>query len=180
VPLDNSSFVAWAGTAHRLLRAPLYLLQDAADMTWMVRDAKYQAKDRRESSAGPYLAAAPIGFGAAPQEVGPLGQLFSGEPPRGSRRWTGPQSLRSPLTDALHPLTDGRFADPHRLGDLALGPALLLEVPGLTTTCFLPVFGRAVHAGECSTKPLPLKCLMQRSVMARTATPFFSPLRVSR
>jgi hypothetical protein len=42
-----------------------------------------------------------------------------------------PQSLRAALSGASHPLAHGPFADAKRLGNLALGPPLLLEVPGL-------------------------------------------------
>ena len=52
---------------------------------------------------------------------------------------------------AFHPLTDGSFADAEGLGDLALGPALLFEVPGLEPSGFSPVVGCRVHAWEYST-----------------------------
>ena len=46
---------------------------------------------------------------------------------------------RAAHTDARHPLADCRFADTQRLGDLALGPALLLELPGLEPSRFFPM-----------------------------------------
>jgi hypothetical protein len=52
---------------------------------------------------------------------------------------------------AFHPLTDGSFADAEGLGDLALGPALLFEVPGLEPSGFSPVVGCRAHAWEYST-----------------------------
>ena len=39
-------------------------------------------------------------------------------------------------------------ADAQGGGDLALGPALLLEVPGLATSCCLPIVGCGVHAWQ--------------------------------
>jgi hypothetical protein len=59
--------------------------------------------------------------------------------------------VRSPVAGAFHPLTDGSFADPEGLGDLALGPALLFEVPGLEPSGFSPVAGCIVHAWKYST-----------------------------
>jgi hypothetical protein len=49
-----------------------------------------------------------------------------------------PEGFRSALAAALDPLADGGFADAHGLGDVALGPTLLLEVPGSKTSRFLP------------------------------------------
>jgi uncharacterized protein (DUF433 family) len=54
---------------------------------------------------------------------------------------------------AFHPLADSPFADAQCLGDLALRPALLYEVPGMQTSNFFPVCMWAVHAWEGITKP---------------------------
>jgi hypothetical protein len=59
-----------------------------------------------------------------------------------------PQRLRAALSGACHPLADGSLADAERLGDLAPGPPLLLEVPGLQPPGFFPVVGCRVHAGQ--------------------------------
>jgi hypothetical protein len=50
-----------------------------------------------------------------------------------------PKRLRAALAGAFQPLVDGRFADPHCLGELALGPAFVLELPGLQATNFFPI-----------------------------------------
>jgi hypothetical protein len=60
---------------------------------------------------------------------------------------------RASVAGAFHPLTDGSFADPEGLGDLALGPALLFEMSGLEPSGFSPVIGCRVHAWEYSTDP---------------------------
>ena len=49
--------------------------------------------------------------------------------------------LRASVAGAFHPLADGAFADTEGLGDLALGPTLLLEVPGLEPSGFFPIVG---------------------------------------
>ena len=59
--------------------------------------------------------------------------------------------LCSSVASAFHPLTDGSFADAEGFGDLALGPALLFERPGLEPSGFSPVAGWLVHAWEYST-----------------------------
>ncbi len=59
--------------------------------------------------------------------------------------------FRASVAGACHPLTDGAFADAEGLGDLALGPALLLEAPGSEPSGFSPVVGCRAHAWEYST-----------------------------
>jgi hypothetical protein len=61
--------------------------------------------------------------------------------------------IRSSGAGPFHPLTDGSFAHAAGLGDLALGPALLFEVPGLKPSGFSPVAGCMVHTWEYSTNP---------------------------
>jgi hypothetical protein len=61
--------------------------------------------------------------------------------------------FRASVTSAFHPLTDSSFADAEGLGDLALGPALLFEMPGLESSGFSPVIGCRVHVWEYSTDP---------------------------
>jgi hypothetical protein len=75
-------------------------------------------------------------------------------PPRGAWWRATLQGLGASLTGTRHPLTDGPLADPHGFGDLALGPACLLEVPGLQTSCFFPSMACRVHAWQCITDRL--------------------------
>jgi hypothetical protein len=57
------------------------------------------------------------------------------------------------VPSAFHPLTDRPFADAEGLGDLALGPALLLETPRLQPSRLFPVARYMVHAWESTTGP---------------------------
>jgi hypothetical protein len=50
-----------------------------------------------------------------------------------------PEGIGAPVESAGHPSPDSPFADAQRLGDLALRPALLLEMPGLESLGFFPV-----------------------------------------
>jgi hypothetical protein len=56
--------------------------------------------------------------------------------------------VHAAAADAFQPLPDGAFADAEGLGDLALGPALLFEVPGVEPSGISPVVGCLVHAWE--------------------------------
>ena len=120
-----------AGTARRLLRTPTDGFAQAADMARMIPDAKFQLHHGGDPATGPELAPEAIGFGAALQIVGQARELFDRQAARGPRGSPMAEGLRTALAGTPHPLADGRFADSHRLGNLALGPPLLLEVPGL-------------------------------------------------
>jgi hypothetical protein len=80
-----------------------------------------------------------------------VGALLVGQPARGTRWWPMAKRFRASVASAFHPLTHGSFADAEGLGALALGPALLFEVPGLEPSSFSPVVGCIVHAWEDST-----------------------------
>jgi hypothetical protein len=100
-------------------------------MARRIRDAKLQTNHGGDASARPELPSEAVGFGALVQHSGQAGKLLVGQPARGPRWWPAPEGLRAPLPGSRHPLADGRFADTQGCGDLALEPALLLELPGL-------------------------------------------------
>ena len=115
-------------------------------MDGVVRDAKLEAEHRGDPATGPELPSKAVGFGPTVQEFGHTGPLFGGQPARRTGTMPMSEGLRSPLTGTGHPLADRPFADTQGFGDLALRPALLLEVPGLEPSGFFPIFGYAVHA----------------------------------
>jgi hypothetical protein len=100
-------------------------------MPGMVGNPIFELKHSGNPPAGPDVPPKAIGFGPPLQELGQAGELFGREPARGAGGWTVAQGIWAPLACTLHPLTDSAFADAERFGDLALGPALLLEGPGL-------------------------------------------------
>ena len=108
-------------------------------MAGMVGDPKLQANHRGDPAAGPHLAAGAIGFGTTLQARGQTGERLGREPAGGPRCGPMAEGLRAAHADALHPLADSRFADTQRLDDLARGPALLLELPGLEPSRFFPI-----------------------------------------
>ena len=115
-------------------------------MTRVIGDAKFQADDSGDPCTGPELAAEAISSGASLQQRGQAGELPGRQPSRGPR-WRPPLERRRPRgAGPCHPLTDRALADPQRLGNLALAPALLREVPGLEPSGFFPVVRCRVHA----------------------------------
>jgi hypothetical protein len=122
-------------------------------MGWVVGDTKFETNHGGHPAACPHSAPEAIGFGALLQQRREVGALLVGQPGRGTRRWPMAKRFRSSVAGMFHPLTDGSFADAEGLGNLALGPALLLEVPGLEPSGFSPVIGGRVHAWEYSTDP---------------------------
>jgi hypothetical protein len=86
------------------------------------------------------------------QQLGQAGQLFGRQPPRSPRWRPTPERLGTNVAGPCHPLTDRARADPQRLGNLALRPALLLEVPGLESSGFFPGVRCGVHASQSTTR----------------------------
>jgi hypothetical protein len=105
----------------------------------MVGHAEGQLHHGGNPAAGPARPPGAAGFGTAGQQRRQLGQLIVGQPSGRAGRWTGSACLRSPLPGPRHPLADRPRADAQRLGNLALGPALLLEVPSLEPAGVFPV-----------------------------------------
>jgi hypothetical protein len=136
-------------------------------MDGMVADTKLQANDRGHTSASPDLPAEAIGFGAPLQKIGQTRQLFGGEAAGSTEVPTRPQGFGAALSGARHPPADGPFADAQGGGDLALGPALLLELPGLTTSYCLSIVGCGVHAWQSiiiCPETLPFNVLVSKSL----------------
>ena len=140
-PPGNRRLVALAGAPGGLLRTPADRLAQAADMAWdgrrhQIRGESPQqcvrgSRARRESHRLRGLAATGSGRWASCSAVNRR---------RGTGRMADVAVPPTPPSRArAHPLTDGPFADAKRLGDLALGPALLREVPGLHPSGFFPI-----------------------------------------
>ena len=114
-------------------------------MGMVIRHTKFQPPHLGDAFAGPELAAKSRGGGTTAQQSGQLRELLGGQPAGGTGWWPTAQGLGPPRTGALHPLTDGGFADSQRFGNLTLGPALLFEAPGLEPSGFFPAVRCRVH-----------------------------------
>jgi hypothetical protein len=108
-------------------------------MDGMIGNAKLQAHHGSDPATGPHLAPEAIGLGAAVQQRGQTRQLVGGQPPGRARGRLMAQGRRAAFAGAPHPLADRGFADAQGLGNLALRPALLPELPGLEPSGFFPV-----------------------------------------
>ena len=77
----------------------------------------------------------------AGQEGWQLSTLVRRQARRGHRRGARLQGLHATLAGALEPLTDGTLGDAERRGNLALLPALLVELPRPEAPAFAPILG---------------------------------------
>jgi hypothetical protein len=112
----------------------------------VVREAECQLNDGGDPAAGPALPPEALGFGPTGQQLGQMGQRFGCQAAGSARAGTMSQGGWSLVAGACHPRADRAFADAQRPGKLALGPALLLKVPGLPPSGFLPIVRCLVHA----------------------------------
>jgi hypothetical protein len=112
-----------------------------------------QLNDGGDTAAGPDLPPEAIRVGPPVHQCGQTGQRFGGQATGSTRVGTRPPGLWSPVAGARHPLTDRALADAQGGGDLALGPARLLEPPGLQPSAFLPMVKGLIHASQCITVP---------------------------
>jgi hypothetical protein len=112
----------------------------------MIGDAEFQADDGGDARTGPQLSTKAIGDGPSMQQLGQAGELGGRQPPRGPGWRPVTERLGAGFAGPFHPLADGVLADPQRLGNLALRPALLLEVPSLESSGFFPIGRSWVHA----------------------------------
>jgi hypothetical protein len=112
----------------------------------MVGNAKLRPNHGGDPAARPERPPEPVGLGAAVQEGRQAGQLLGGQAPGSTRGKTMPECLGTTHPGSFHPLADGSFADTQCLGDSALRPAPLLELPGLQPPGFFPILGCRVHA----------------------------------
>jgi hypothetical protein len=137
--VGDRHLIALTGAPGRFVRAPADRLEHAAHLGWMVGDPKFETNHGGHPAACPHRAPEALGFGAPVQQVGQASQLFAGQPPGSAGRWLVAQRLRTSRAGTCHPLADRPFADAQGFGDLALGPAPLLELPGLAAAAFFPV-----------------------------------------
>ena len=110
-------------------------------MDGMVGNTEFEANDGRHACPGPDLSPEAIHFGPKLQEGGQAGELCVGQPAWSTRGWAMPEGLQTAIAGTCHPLADGSLADAYGFGDLALRPALVLELPGLEPPGFFPIRG---------------------------------------
>jgi hypothetical protein len=108
-------------------------------MCRMVGDAKLQAYADGNPTTGPHVFPKSIGGRATCEACGQAGELLAWQAACRARWRVMPERLGPLVAGTAPPLTDGPFADAQRLGDVALSPPLLFEVPGLKPSGFVPM-----------------------------------------
>lgn len=98
------------------------------------------ARDHGRHALGcPQVAAEAAGFGAAGQERGQLRPLLGRQLGPAARRGMPAQGLGAPGAGPLEPLAHRALRHAQRLGDPALRPTLLRQLPGAAPAIFSPV-----------------------------------------
>lgn len=121
-------------------------------MAWMVDHTQFQANHCRNPAAGPEFPSKAVSCRTPGQESGQASALLGGQPTWGTRWGAASQRPGAGFAAPLHPLADGALADAESFGNLTLGPALLLEVPGLEPSGVFPVGKGSVQTCESSLK----------------------------
>src|SRR5262249_34375652 len=128
--------VSLDGALDRLLRRPVQVLEQPADMVLVVTDTQLPLDDFGDAGARPDLAAKAVSLGAVPEEFRDRPQFVRGESGPTPRRRTRPKCLRSAVTGTSEPTADGFLGDIESLGDIALIPAVELQIQGTESPPF--------------------------------------------
>ena len=104
-----------------------------------VGDATLQAHDDGDPTTGPYISPKPLGGRATCEAFGQAGEWLACQAACRTRWRVMSERIEPLVAGTGHPLTDGPVADAERFGNSALGPAFLLEMPGLEPSGFFPV-----------------------------------------
>ncbi len=107
-------------------------------MRAVVADRELALDDDGHPLGGPEIAPEAVSLGAFGQESRDLGTLLGAQTRLGTRGGSRTQRLDSPLSGSLEPLADCSLGHAKSCGDVALLPALLLQLPGAPPTPFEP------------------------------------------
>lgn len=118
-------------------------------MIGMVADRKLILNELGDALAGPDLPPKAAGFGPFEQQGNQLPVLVRSQQGFGPRCRVIAQSFDAMQSRSLQPLTHRTLSDPQGVGDLLLGPTLLVQLPGPEAATFRPtsrwVVIRCVH-----------------------------------
>src|SRR5437763_851397 len=113
-------------------------------MALVVVNAEFLLDDLGDTAAGPDITAAAVSLGAVPKEVGNQVSLAWEQLALRSGTQAGAQRVRATLSCGTQPLTERGAADAQSRSDLALGPALLTQLPGAHPPPLAPIrWGRS-------------------------------------
>src|SRR6266536_1107544 len=120
VPLDGSPNRHWG--------RPVQVLEQLADVAFVVAAAQLLLDHQGDARTGPHLASKPVGLRAMPEKLWNQTLLSGRELGRTPRTGLRAQSLRSAVTGTGEPTADAHGGDAERFGDVVPRPALLFQV----------------------------------------------------
>jgi hypothetical protein len=138
-PLGDRRLVALGGALARLLRCPLQRLEQARDVSPVVRDRELLPDKFGDAGAGPDLAAEAEGFGPVREQPRYQRALGSGEPGGGPEVRAGGESPLPLRAHEAHPLANGGGRDSEGFGDLLLPPAPSSKCQRAPSSEFFPI-----------------------------------------
>src|SRR3954447_26624702 len=139
-PVLDDLLVTLQGPPDRNLWRPAQFLEQTGDMALVIGDPEFLFDHLGDAGAGPGLASKPVGFRTMPEEFGDQsalgGREFRGMP----RSGMGEERLGASGTCASEPAADRVLGHTESLGDVALTPALLLQLQCPKPSPFAPIF----------------------------------------
>src|SRR5262249_34246080 len=127
-PTLDGLFVALEGPSDGHLGRPVQLLEDLADVTFVVTDAELLLDYLGDAGTGPHLTPEPVRFRAMPEELRDEAFLSRGEFGRGPGTGVSTRGARTAVRGSGDPPANAHRGDPQRLGDVVASPALPLQV----------------------------------------------------
>ena len=108
-------------------------------MVRVVGDAEHACDDFGDAGAGPDIADEAEGRGSTSQEQRKASKLVRSEAGRSARREPRAHGLDATSASAFEPLADSALGNAKGLGNFALLPPVLMELPGTKATPFAPI-----------------------------------------
>src|SRR5208337_5112146 len=127
-PALDGFLVPLNGSPDRHLGRPVQLLEQPADVVFVVADAKLLLDHLGDAGTGPYLTPKPVSFRAMPQELRDQTLLSGREFGRASGTGVSAEGLRPAVADTGKPTAYTHGGDAQRLGDVTPRPALPLQM----------------------------------------------------
>lgn len=127
------------------MNTQLELLHELTDVAAVVPHAELTLDDGGEALGGPDVTLKPERLGAPSDKPPELGAFVEREFPLANRRFAAAQTVSAAIPAPLYPLAHGAVSDTQGAGNVALGPARLLQIPRLQAA-------KLGYVGTCSLR----------------------------
>src|SRR4051794_39480512 len=127
-PAPDGFLVPRDGPADRHLGRPVQLLEQPADVVFVVADAELLLDHLGDAGTGPHLTPKPVSLRAMPEELRDQTLLSGREFGRASGTGVSARGLRPAVADTGEPRADAPGGNAQRPGDVLPRPALPLQV----------------------------------------------------